>query len=103
SARDRHLIASATRLASIVLERNEAERAAQRAAEEREGLLESERSARSEAEHASRLKDEFLATLSHELRTPLSAILGWSHVLRSGRASDADLQNGLEVIERNAR
>jgi len=70
---------------------------------EREQLLESERAARGAAEHASLLKDEFLATLSHELRTPLNAILGWSQLLSMGKATDEDLQQGLEAIERNAR
>jgi CheY-like chemotaxis protein len=49
------------------------------------------------------MKDEFLATLSHELRTPLTAILGWSQVLLSGWTSDAEMMQGLETIERNAR
>ena len=74
-----------------------------RAEDERRQLLESERVARAEAERTSSSKDEFLATLSHELRTPLSAILGWAHVLRSRRMSEAELHEGLEVIERNAR
>ena len=76
---------------------------AQRAAEERRILLDSERQARAEAEHTNQLKDEFLATLSHELRTPLSAILGWAQVLRRGAREPADLQRGLQSIERNAR
>ncbi|MCC2955282.1 PAS domain-containing protein [Massilia sp. IC2-477] len=77
--------------------------ATRRAAEERKLLLENEREARAEAERSSQMKDEFLATLSHELRTPLSAILGWSQVLRRGSRDGADLQRGLQTIERNAR
>jgi signal transduction histidine kinase len=77
---------------------------AQKSAEEKRQLLESERAARSEAERASNLKDEFLATLSHELRPPLSAILGWVHILRRKLdPKDSALHKGLDVIERNTR
>ncbi len=74
-----------------------------RLTDEREHLLEAERSARAEAERTSRIKDEFLATLSHELRTPLSAILGWTQILTSGSKDPTDLSEGLKTIERNAR
>jgi len=70
---------------------------------ERESLLRAEQAARIEAERSGRMKDEFLATLSHELRTPLSSILGWAHVLRTGKSTGQDLEKGLETIERNAR
>ena len=77
---------------------------AQRAAEERKALLESERSARQEAERASTLKDQFLATLSHELRTPLSSILGWVHILkRKLHGAAPELAKGIDVIERSTR
>jgi signal transduction histidine kinase/DNA-binding response OmpR family regulator len=71
--------------------------------EERTRLLIREQSARAEAEQANRTKDEFLATLSHELRTPLSAILGWSHLVRTGKLDEPQMSRAFETIERNAR
>ncbi|HTF90514.1 MAG TPA: PAS domain S-box protein, partial [Planctomycetota bacterium] len=74
-----------------------------RAAEDRQELLEAERSARAESERVNFMKDEFLATLSHELRTPLNAIVGWSQVLRMRGHADPEVLEGLSVIDRNAR
>jgi signal transduction histidine kinase/CheY-like chemotaxis protein len=56
-----------------------------------------------DAEAASRTKDEFLGTISHELRTPLNAVLGWLHLVRSGKLDRQTEARGLEAIDRNVR
>jgi PAS domain S-box-containing protein len=83
-------------IARDITERKRIERA-------REELLEREQRARLELEEASRMKDEFLATVSHELRTPLTAMLGWSHLLRTGKLDETSAMQAVETIERNAR
>ncbi len=82
----------------------EAEINERRQVEERLRLaLVGEQMARAEAETANRMKDEFLATVSHEIRTPLNAIIGWSHLLRSGRLDKATAERAVETIDRNAK
>jgi PAS domain S-box-containing protein len=56
----------------------------------------------SRAQEVNRAKDEFLATLSHELRTPLTPILGWTHMIRSGRLGANETAQGIRVIEKNS-
>jgi PAS domain S-box-containing protein len=102
SERSERIVEGISKQAAVAIDNARLYEAAQRSAEERKQLLESERSAREEAERANAMKDDFLATLSHELRTPLSAILGWSQVLKQG-ASEADVKRGLEAVDRNAR
>jgi signal transduction histidine kinase/CheY-like chemotaxis protein len=75
-------------------------RAARRASDEQARAA---MAARHESDAANRLKDQFLATVSHELRTPLNAVLGWVHLLRTGKLDEDTSTRGLESIERNAR
>ena len=83
-------------LTALVSELRRARRVAEEQAREAQD-------ARRESESAGRLKDEFLATLSHELRTPLNSVLGWLHLLRTGKLDPATSSRGLECIERNVR
>jgi signal transduction histidine kinase len=55
-----------------------------------------------ELAEANRAKDVFLATLSHELRTPLTPVLGWTNLLRTGNLQPHEMDQALEIIERNA-
>src|SRR4029453_14330003 len=75
-------------------------RRARNQAEHQAGVAEE---ARRESEAASRMKDEFLGTISHELRTPLNAVLGWLHLIRTGKRDSATERRGFESIERNVR
>lgn len=75
-------------------------RRSRRIAEREAGLA---HAARQETDAASRLKDEFLGTISHELRTPLNAVLGWLHLIRTGKLDAATQGRGFESIERNVR
>ena len=77
--------------------------ARKQAEEERAGLLQREKAARSEAESASLAKDTFLAAVSHELRTPLNAILGWAQMLRSAALDPLTVTSAIDTIYTSAR
>ena len=70
---------------------------------EQKRLIHQEQLARAAAESANRAKDEFLSTLSHELRQPLTAMIGWAKLLRTKKINAAQIEQGLETIERNAK
>jgi signal transduction histidine kinase/CheY-like chemotaxis protein len=83
-------------LAGVIAELRRARREAEQRA--RDAIA-----AQQQGESAHRMKDEFLATISHELRTPLNAVLGWVHLLRTGKLDATTEARGLESIDRNVR
>jgi PAS domain S-box-containing protein len=52
---------------------------------------------------ADRRKDEFLAILGHELRNPLAGIASAIEVLQSAKASDAERQEMVPILERQTQ
>lgn len=83
-------------LTALVSELRRARRVAERQAKVADA-------ARRQEQAANRMKDEFLGTVSHELRTPLNAVLGWVHLLRTGKLDATTSARGLESIDRNVR
>jgi signal transduction histidine kinase/CheY-like chemotaxis protein len=81
-------------LAAVVSER-------ERAYDEREQILQRERSARAEAEQANHAKDHFLAMLSHELRTPLTPVLLGTTLLEGNAELPQDVREQAQMIRRN--
>ncbi len=56
-----------------------------------------------ELERATKAKDEFIGMVSHELRTPLGIMIGWIDVLKDYQFRDAEVNQALETIDRNAK
>ncbi len=97
-------LASAARLAGIIMEREKSEHELNKYRHHLEELVEQRtlelEAAKREAEEANKAKSNFLSSMSHELRTPLNAIIGFGQVLISdpSKLLSNDQEEGLGHI-----
>ncbi|MDF1659566.1 MAG: ATP-binding protein [Verrucomicrobiales bacterium] len=97
-------LASAARLAGIIMEREKSERELNRYKDHLEELVAQRthelEETKQEAEEASLAKSKFLSNMSHELRTPLNAIIGFGQLLVSDSESPVNEghREGLDQI-----
>jgi signal transduction histidine kinase len=103
SERSEELIGAFAVQAAIAIDNARLYDMAQRAAEEREQLLASERAARAEAERHNKMKDEFLAMLAHELRNPLAPITSAAQLLRLPEVNEGLRLKASNIISRQVR
>jgi len=103
SERSEELIGAFVVQASIAIDNARLYDMAQRAAQEREHLLASERAARAEAERHNKMKDEFLAMLAHELRNPLAPITSAAQLLRLPEVNEGLRLKASNIISRQVR
>jgi len=102
-ARTEELIGAFAVQAAIAIDNARLYEIAQRAADEREQILSSERAARAEAERHNKMKDEFLAMLAHELRNPLAPITSAAQLLRLPEVSEGLRLKASNIISRQVR
>jgi len=103
SARTEELISTFAGQAAIAIDNARLYDMAQKAAQERESLLASERAARAEAERHNKMKDEFLAMLAHELRNPLAPITSAAQLLRLPEVNEGLRLKASNIISRQVR
>jgi signal transduction histidine kinase/ActR/RegA family two-component response regulator len=103
SARTEELIGTFAGQAAIAIDNARLYDMAQKAAQERESLLASERAARAEAERHNKMKDEFLAMLAHELRNPLAPITSAAQLLRMPEVNEGLRLKASSIISRQVR
>jgi signal transduction histidine kinase/ActR/RegA family two-component response regulator len=103
SVRTEELITTFAGQAAIAIDNARLYDMAQKAAQERESLLASERAARAEAERHNKMKDEFLAMLAHELRNPLAPITSAAQLLRLPEVNEGLRLKASSIISRQVR
>ncbi len=88
-------------MAQEILERQRAEAEREKLNQELISRNEALRAAQRAADDANQAKSEFLANMSHEIRTPMTAILGFAENLLDTALSDSQRFDAIHTIRRN--
>lgn len=50
-----------------------------------------------------KMRSELIANISHDIKTPLTSIINYTDIIRSGKCSEAELNEYYEIINKQSK